>query len=112
MRTARLLFHLHRHGIEAPELLAFGRRGWRSFVWYLVPEGVAEIDRGERAEWLGRLHEAGCALTGEPPTLVRTATGIAVARIDAIEYVRRVSPKRRSHDVRRLSETNALPPSR
>jgi hypothetical protein len=78
LRVARLLFHLERHGIPAPRLLAYGQRSSRfgpaeSFVLFEAPTSrcIQAADRERVCELLDRVHTAGCRLShpgtnGEP----------------------------------------------
>jgi hypothetical protein len=78
LRAARLLFHLERHGIPAPKLLAYGQvvpafTPARSFVLFAPPTAalVGPDDAAPVRELLQRLHAAGCRLVrvgpvGEP----------------------------------------------
>ncbi|HET6575201.1 MAG TPA: lipopolysaccharide kinase InaA family protein [Fimbriiglobus sp.] len=123
--AARVLFHLRRHGIPAPNLLAFGQ--WmRSPVRadsFLLCEPVAAAvpvavrlaqlpgDRQSRrnllhrcGETLRRLHEAGCRPVGARPILVASRTGlVAVEGPSAVRLVKkRLSASDRTADVRRF----------
>jgi hypothetical protein len=71
LRAARLLFHLERHGIPGPKLLAYGQTvpalaPARSFV-LSAPPAAAPV-RADDAEavraFLDQLHAAGCRLAG------------------------------------------------
>jgi tRNA A-37 threonylcarbamoyl transferase component Bud32 len=75
LRVARLLFHLERHGIPAPKLLAYGQRAPRlspagSFV--LAEPSSARPPRPEDhaavRRLLERLHAADCRLRGLGPS--------------------------------------------
>jgi hypothetical protein len=93
LKTARLLFHLERHGIPAPKLLAYGQTvpHWSaagSFVLSdppaAVPVGSADADAVR--DLVDRLHAAGCRLRvigpeGEP-------FGVANGRVVVREVTR------------------------
>ena len=74
LRAARLLFHLERHGIPAPKLLAYGQMvpafaPARSFV-VSDPSGAQPVRPNDAAvvrALLDRLHAAGCRLLGVDP---------------------------------------------
>jgi hypothetical protein len=124
-RAARVLFHLRRHGVPAPNLLAFGQRA-RSPVRadsFLLCEPIAAAvpvavrlaqlpgDRPARrnllhrcGEVLRRLHDAGCRTArAREPVLVASASGlVAVVCPMAVRLVRRLSARDRAADVCRL----------
>jgi aminoglycoside phosphotransferase (APT) family kinase protein len=123
--AARVLFHLRRHGVPAPNLLAFGQRTRSPFradsfllcepVAAAVPVAVrlAQLpgDRPARrnllhrcGEVLRRLHDADCrTVRAREPVLVSSASGlVAVVCPMAVRLVRRVSARNRAADVRRL----------
>lgn len=78
LRAARLLFHLERHGIPAPKLLAYGQTvpgaaPARAFLLSDRPvtRPIGPDDAVPARRLLDRLHDAGCRLTevgphGEP----------------------------------------------
>jgi tRNA A-37 threonylcarbamoyl transferase component Bud32 len=121
--AARVLFHLRRHGIPAPNLLAFGQRmrsAVRADSFLLSEPAVAAVPVAVRlaqlpgghqvrrnllhrcGETLCRLHEAGCRTAGTcRPTLVATRTGlVTIADPLAVRLVKRLSPNDRRADVR------------
>jgi hypothetical protein len=74
LRAARLLFHLERHGIPGPKLLAYGQTvpafaPARSFVLSGPPAGdpVSADDAAAVRALLDRLHAAGCRLVDVSP---------------------------------------------
>jgi tRNA A-37 threonylcarbamoyl transferase component Bud32 len=116
-RAARVLFHLERHGVPGPKLLAFGQRPTsaavaESFVLYEPPVGavpaavrVAQLPPAERRDLLagcGRLlrslHDAGCRPTRSDWLTERPA----VESPTAVRLGRRVSGSARRADLRRL----------
>ncbi len=123
--AARVLFHLYRHGVPAPRLLAFGQRvrsAARADSFLLcepVPAAVpvavrlAQLPTDRRARWdllrncgdtLRRLHEAGCRTArSREPDLVASANGtVAVESPSAIRLVKRMAARGRAADLRRL----------
>jgi hypothetical protein len=103
LKTARLLFHLQRHGIPAPALLAYGQMvprvsTARSFVLCdVVPDKPLAIgDRSDTLSLLSRLHEVGCAVLsmgpgGEPFGM---ADGRVVVRdVSRLRLVRRLGSR-------------------
>ncbi|MSR51819.1 MAG: hypothetical protein EXS09_00840 [Gemmataceae bacterium] len=68
LRTARILFHLERHGIPAPKLLAYGQHENSAFCMFepLDCRSVNESDHPAVKCLLDRVHEAGCTLVGNP----------------------------------------------
>ena len=137
-RVARLLFHLHRHGVDAPKLLAFGQRltgraTAASFVVFDPP--ACGVPAGPAlAEWAGEvavrrqllrecgrtlrhLHDAGCRLartTDTGPALCVTTDGlpgVAVGSPLAVRLSKRIDDAVRRADLRWLvtAELRALP---
>jgi len=104
LKAARLLFHLERHGIAAPKLLAYGQvtarfRPAGSFLLAEVPE-ARPPDTGDRNEieaLLGRLHAAGCSIRqlgpiGEPFGI--DAIGAVIIDASRLRQARRLSRRR------------------
>jgi tRNA A-37 threonylcarbamoyl transferase component Bud32 len=123
--AARVLFHLRRHGVPAPNLLAFGQRlrflgRADSFllcepVAAAVPVAVrlAQLPGDCHARWnmlhrcgetLRRLHDAGCrTVPAREPVLVASAAGlVAVACPSAVRLTKRVTARDRAADLRRF----------
>jgi tRNA A-37 threonylcarbamoyl transferase component Bud32 len=119
--AARVLFHLQRHGVPAPELLAFGqlsRSAMRadSFVLYeplpaAVPVAVRLTqlpgDRQTRRDLLHccgavlrGLHDAGCRPEPARGPLLVAAENVAVDSPFAVRLVKRLSPSARAADLR------------
>jgi tRNA A-37 threonylcarbamoyl transferase component Bud32 len=112
LKLARLLFHLERHEIPAPKLLAYGQKVPRlrpagSFVLY-EPQSVRapqSQDAGLIRQLLDRLHSAGCSLrdlgpAGEPFGIASdtaVVTDGSLLRLD-----RRLSARRMRRDLARL----------
>lgn len=74
LQAARLLFHLERHGIPAPKLLAYGQTAAhglaaRSFVLTSPPAAgpVGPADESAVRDLLDRLHAAACRLIAIGP---------------------------------------------
>lgn len=112
LKVARLLFHLERHGIPAPGLLAYGQRRSRlgpagSFVLYepLPARSPGPEDLNRIRRLLDRLHSAGCRLhrfgpAGKPFGIVgddAVITDASFLRLD-----RRRSPRHARRDLARL----------
>jgi hypothetical protein len=74
LKTARLLFHLERHGIPAPRLLAYGQTASalsaRSFVLSEPPDAdpVTPADAGRLRGLLEQLYAAGCVFASPRST--------------------------------------------
>lgn len=128
--AARVLFHLQRHGIPAPRLLAFGQRfisnvAAESFLCADMPTGVCSLANflartdttpSERAAVLaecGRLlrclHDAGLQPTdsdsaNDPLFVVSTdsAVSVAVGSPFAVRVVKRVNKQQRAADLARF----------
>jgi tRNA A-37 threonylcarbamoyl transferase component Bud32 len=122
--AARVLFHLRRHGVPAPNLLAFGQRMQSAVradsfllcepVAAAVPVAVrlAQLPGDRRSRWnllhrcgetLRRLHDAGCRPAGTRPVLVTSKTGlVAVEDPSAICLMKRITPSDRVTDVHRF----------
>ncbi len=128
--AARVLFHLERHAIPAPQLLAFGQRmtsavAAESFLCADLPSGVVSLAAflartgttpaqsaavlAECGRLLRRLHDAGLrpTETGSPhdPLFVVTddnAVSVAVGSPFAVRVVRRVSNGQRKSDLTRF----------
>jgi tRNA A-37 threonylcarbamoyl transferase component Bud32 len=84
-RAARVLFHLERHGVPGPKLLAFGQRltgpaAAESFVLYEPPTALPLPNLRECGRVLRTLHDAGCRLTARPDSpMLRIDSPDAVA---------------------------------
>jgi heptose I phosphotransferase len=126
-RQAGLLFRLHRHGIEAPRLLAMGQRGSKSgsIDSFLLTEPAAEAtqlrtwlarhrqgaDRQAVLKQLGalvqRLHQATCYLQGpDLPVVVRQdgdqePTAI-LEGVESLQARRRLSASHARRDVKQV----------
>jgi hypothetical protein len=107
----RVLFHLERHGVPAPRLLAFGQRltGSMTAEWFALhtppASPIGEITQS-RAEQLGRLlrrlHEAGCRPTGDPLVPFGIDDVAAVRDVTTIRLVKRLSRRERATDLKML----------
>jgi tRNA A-37 threonylcarbamoyl transferase component Bud32 len=123
LRKARLLFHLERHHVAAPKLLAFGQRlggmGGAAFLLHeatpadAVPlrSALAEANAEERAalldslaEMLGRLHEAGCEAIAIDRFALR-GQAIRVVHPDWLLFRKHLSERRRKADRRRCARS-------
>jgi tRNA A-37 threonylcarbamoyl transferase component Bud32 len=115
LRAARLLFHLERHGIPAPTLLAYGQRFSRltSARAFLLSTTVdARSPRpGDEGDWekarqlLTRLHDAGCLLrnlgnSGEPFGIAGEAA--VITDVYRLRLVRRPGARQIRRDFARL----------
>lgn len=112
LKTARLLFHLERHRIPAPKLLAYGQmapalRPAVSFVlWEPIPSRPpTPADRDVLKALLARLHEAGCCLrqigpAGEPFGMV--GSGAVVTDVRCLHLARRLTARQQRRDFARL----------
>ncbi len=120
--VGRVLFHLQRYGVAAPQLFAFGQRlttatqaEW--FALYETPPGLplrkwrftassgtrrAAFDSG--CEWLHRLHESGCVLTDCEHALAIHDGCVSVSNPRAVRIVRRVTANMRKRNVRELAQ--------
>lgn len=103
----RLLFHLERHHVPAPRLLAFGQKltGVTTAEWFVLH--TEPCRSSVQAEALGtvlrRLHDAGCRVAGDP----LAALGVdeqdgCVRAATAIRLPRRVSARDRAADLQAL----------
>jgi hypothetical protein len=112
LRAARLLFHLERHGIAAPKLLAYGQTvpAVASANSFLLSEPLSAhpVEPGNAAaarELLKVLHDAGCRLSrlgprGEP---FGVADGRVVIRdVSLIRLAKRLTPRQIRRDRSRL----------
>jgi tRNA A-37 threonylcarbamoyl transferase component Bud32 len=133
--AARMLFHLQRHGIPAPRLLAFGQRvtsltAAESFLVAELPPAISSLpvvfarpempprERGELLRGCGRLlrklHDAGCRPAADPgpddPLFLAvgdTELSVEIGSPFAVRLAKRVSTAARRADVR--SFTARLP---
>ena len=122
LRRARLLFHLERHHVAAPKLLAFGqrRRGWgyESFVLYeAFPAAAIPFERAlaiadsegrftlldRLAALLANLHEAGCEALGLDRFAVcgnGAKLAVVVADPGGVAFRKYLGERRRKADLR------------
>ncbi len=114
-RWARLAVHLHRHGLAAPAVIAFGQRVvglWGLWVeWFVLheePAPAAVILDAEMArrcgELLGRLHRAGVAVDERwgVAALGWQQGQMVVRDYGGLRLVRRVSRRLAQRQLRRL----------
>jgi tRNA A-37 threonylcarbamoyl transferase component Bud32 len=119
LRRARLLFHLERHHVPAPRLLAFGQRcrGTKAAAFVLsemiqiempplatmLRETAAAVPSllDDLAGIIQRLHEAGCAANSLEAFAVADGT-IVVANPGRLSFRKRMSQRQRRIDIRRL----------
>lgn len=112
----RVLFHLERHGVPAPRLLAFGQRltgaaraDW--FALYEAPRGELLRDWRRTAptsqrrdllpalrDCLAKLHAAGCLLGDAEAAFAVEDSRVGIADPRAVRIVRRVSESARRRD--------------
>jgi hypothetical protein len=111
-RLGRILFHLERHGIPAPRLLAFGHRavGIASVEWFALhtpavgPLASPTADAAEQmGECLRQLHDAGCRPAGDIRRVFAIAERISVRDVTAIRLVRTLTRRQRLDDLARLA---------
>jgi tRNA A-37 threonylcarbamoyl transferase component Bud32 len=107
LKAARRLFHLERHGILVPRLLAYGQTGGRAFVLSEpLPAGRPDAeDRDMIHDLMVRLHTVGCRLRGLGPTgePFGVRDGVAVVTHPGfLRLDRRLSPQHARHDLARL----------
>lgn len=126
--AARVLFHLDRHGIPAPRLLAFGQRfvstvAAESFLCADMPTGVNSLANflartdatpSERAvvlaecgRLLRRLHDAGLRPTAsdsvnDPLFVVSADSAVSVGSPFAVRLAKRTSKQQRAADLARF----------
>jgi tRNA A-37 threonylcarbamoyl transferase component Bud32 len=116
--AGRVLFHLERYGIPAPQLIAFGQRltdrmraEW--FVLHEAPSGVPLGEWLQRAsatelrdlagpltEFVRKLHATGCVLRDAAAAFAVCGDSISITDPLAVRIVRRVSRTIRERDVR------------
>jgi hypothetical protein len=115
----RVLFHLQRYGLPAPQLLAFGQRetGPATADWFALYEPPAGVPL---VEWLSRpaplslrrevlrqagfllrqLHDAGCRYAGPGPLFWVGASGcVSVGGVGSVRIARRVTDRDRCIDL-------------
>ena len=124
MLKARLLFHLERHRIPAPKLLAYGQRHhWRTTASFLLHEAIPdnalafaaamrEADEDTRhlflkqlANVVARLHDAGCEVRALDSFTVTEESGlltIVVSVPGCLRLHRHLSERQRKTDCERL----------
>ena len=102
LKTARLLFHLERHGIPAPKLLAYGQHKNAAFCLSepLDYRAVNAADQAALTDLLHRLHEAGCRLQGDPFGM--EGSNAVVASPEYLRLHRRLSHSHTEKDHARL----------
>ncbi len=97
VRLGRVLFHLQRYGLPAPQLYAFGQSSSEWFALLAPPQGrpLAEwlpncTDDSLRAEvleqaeyLLNKLDDAGCVVRGEPFVVSETGR-VSIGNVEAI----------------------------
>ncbi len=97
VRLGRVLFHLQRYGLPAPQLYAFGQRSTEWFALFEPPQGrpLAEwlptcTDDSLRSEvleqadyLLKKLDDAGCVVRGEPFVVSETGR-VSIGNVEAI----------------------------
>jgi hypothetical protein len=107
----RVLFHLQRFGVPAPQLLAFGQRftGPTTAEWFALHtppappvESVSGATAGGLGQCLRRVHDAGCRPAGDPLAVFGRDSRVAVRDVTAIRLVRRLTDRDRSRDLNAL----------
>jgi hypothetical protein len=112
LQAARLLFHLDRHGIAAPKLLAYGQTAplVASASSFLLsePPTAGPLNPGDAAaahELLDQLHQVGCRLSGVGPLgepFGVTGGRVVIRDVSFIQLVKRLTPRQVRHDRSRL----------
>lgn len=127
--AARVLFHLRKHGVPAPTLLAFGQRAvsktaTESFVVAEPPAGAVPVeyrlaepslsmkDRRELLRECGRLlrklHDSRCrpdpTRTANDPLFMVAAYGVAVGSPFAVRLTKRIGDGEKAADLREFLE--------
>jgi hypothetical protein len=104
LKIARLLFHLERHGIAAPKLLAYGQvtPRFQSAKSFVIQEPVAgkpirQFHLESTLELLSRLHDASCSVRsignqGEPFSVV--GGHVVIGDISRLRLARALSERR------------------
>jgi tRNA A-37 threonylcarbamoyl transferase component Bud32 len=117
----RVLFHLQRYGVPAPQLFAFGQRltGRTTADWFALYEPPADrpladwlaapaplTPRGEVLEQVGsllrQLHDAGCRYTGSGPLfwVADEPEGrVTVGGVRSVRIVKRLTERARRRDL-------------
>ncbi len=110
LRRARLLFHLQRHGIAAPQLLAYGQRitGFRtaeSFVLEEVSprEPLAAGDREAALELAQRLADAGVAVL-DARALGQIDGQLGVVDVSHLRLAKKVRASRLQRSLAQIAE--------
>ena len=108
LQAARLLFHLERHGIPAPKLLAYGQTlpRFAPASSFLLSEptpaaGLGPHDRQGARDLLDQLHAAGCVLTdlgaaGEPFGVIDSR--VVIRDVSRLRLCKRLTRHRIAHD--------------
>lgn len=123
MRKARLLFHLERHHVAAPRLLAFGQRfsGWRCDAFILhetAPAGAVPLPFAlsarnsdeqtvlldELVELIRRLHDAGCEISSVDHIVADGAT-LRVGNPWGLVFRKHLSARSKKNDLRRCARS-------
>jgi hypothetical protein len=107
LKAARLLFHLERHHIPAPRLLAYGQSAGRAFVLSEpLPGRPAGAEyRDPIRDLMVRLHAIGCRLRGIGPAGEPFGARDGVAVITDASFLRldrRLGARRTRRDLARL----------
>jgi tRNA A-37 threonylcarbamoyl transferase component Bud32 len=117
----RVLFHLQRYGVPAPQLFAFGQRlttatqaEW--FALYETPPGLPlrkwrftassaarRIALQSACECLHRMHESSCVVTDCEHAFAIHDGRVSVANPQAVRIVRRVTANMRKRNARELA---------
>ena len=125
LRKARLLFHLERHQVSAPKLLAYGQRcrGLQAKAFVLaetvdavpLPAALRKADPNTRhlllerlAETLRRLHEAGCEARTKKAFAVKLVDGmpaITIANPDRLIFHKGLTERRKKSDWKRVARS-------
>jgi tRNA A-37 threonylcarbamoyl transferase component Bud32 len=126
LRKARLLFHLERHHVPAPKVLAFGQRsgGMHARAFLLAetldaipfPDALRDADADMRhllmkrlAATLNRLHDAGCEVQAIDSFAVKQRLGglvtVVVGSPDRLIFRKRLSARRRKSDWNRVARS-------
>jgi tRNA A-37 threonylcarbamoyl transferase component Bud32 len=112
LRAARLLFHLERHGIAAPKLLAYGQTApplapASSFLLSepTTADAVESGDASAAHELLAQAHQAGCRLSGLGPRgepFGVSGGRVVIRDVNLIRLAKRLTPRQVHRDRSRL----------
>jgi hypothetical protein len=100
LKLARVLFHLERHGIAAPRLLAYGQRGNGAFC--LIDSEPAPPIAGAPEQAVAKLHEIG--LSVDPNAFDCVDGSIRIAEPSRLRLRKRLSNRRREREIAAIQQ--------